>query len=224
MSTNGIRGAAPVTPQPPLVPASESAFHHLTALSYTSPGIRAGDDMTTRGVRSRLGAILAGAFADRGLPFDLGNRAFLRDRGDVLLLMLPMTVPTHVVYDVFATGVHAGVRTFNRRGGASFASENATLEVRVAQHFGRVHFDGLGVFGRSLDVLRTLLAACAPGEYMHLLSDPYYRDLRSATLVDPDDHEEITAIGTDMAPHRGWLRVPDPHPAVGAGRTALHSA
>ncbi|GAB2814060.1 hypothetical protein GCM10022221_09850 [Actinocorallia aurea] len=223
MSADGVQGVAAVPPHP-LIPEPESDYLQLAALSCTSPGIRAGDDQTTRGVRARLRTILAAAFADSGLPFDVHDRAFLRDRGDVLLFLLPTGVPSPVVYDVFATGVRSRVRAFNHRGGARFASEDAQMEVRVAQHFGRVHFDGLGVFGQSIDVLLALLTVGAPGEYMHLLSDRYYQDLRSATLVDPDDHEEITAIGPDMAPHHAWLRVPEPRPSVGAARTALHTA
>ncbi len=105
-----------------------------------------GDDDRMR-LRRVIYELLRDSFDRADIPW---SHCHLEDRGDGVLIVIPLTVPTSSVADPLVAYLSSGLRRHNRR-----ASEGVRFQLRVALHIGPVVSDQDGVSGQAVtEVLR----------------------------------------------------------------------
>ncbi len=114
------------------------------------------DDEVQLIIRDALYRLLIAAFQTCGIAWDNCHH---EDRGDGVLVVIPLHLPTVVVVDPLLPRLRAGVRRHNR-----FSSDIAQVRLRVAVHVGEVHRDQHGVAGVAVNHLFRLLDAPAAKE------------------------------------------------------------
>lgn len=184
-----------------------SQYCLLFGVSVAGFAARGRDDEARLTIRAALYGSLRAAFRTCGIAWDACRHV---DRGDGVLVVIPLHLPTVVVIDPLLPLLRAAIQRHNR-----LSSAIAQIRLCVAVHIGEVHRDQYGVAGVAVDHLFRLLAAPAVkealtasgGELALIVSGAVYDGvLRPAGgLVDLDTYRpvEVARNGTRA---RAWVR------------------
>lgn len=153
--------ATPVPVRPPVPGRSQHCV--IFAVDVAGFGWRRRDDEAQLIIRDALYRLLIAAFETSGIAWDSCHH---EDRGDGVLVVIPLHMPTSVVVDPLLTYLRAGVRRHNR-----FSSAVTQIRLRVAVHVGEVHRDRYGVAGVAVTHLFRLLDAPAVKEALTASGD-----------------------------------------------------
>jgi hypothetical protein len=187
---------------------------HTTLLAVDITGF--GDPSRDTGAHLRLRAMLYDhlieAFTITGLPWWECHR---EDRGDGAFIVAPADTEPGYFLDPLAHQLSAILLRENR-----LVSHVIRIQLRMAVHYGRVHYDAHGVAGRAATHLFRLLeatefkraarAARAAGvDLAMIVSDPLYADVaQRGGLLNPAAYRRIHISNkeTRRAPAWLWLR------------------
>jgi hypothetical protein len=199
------RGAVPVRP-----PAPGSSQHCLLlAVDVADFAARGRDEEVQLIIRDTLYRLLTAAFGTCGIAWETCHH---EDRGDGVLVVVPLHMPTIVAIDPLVPLLRSGIRRHNR-----VSSEIARIRLRVAVHVGEVHRDRHGVAGVAVTHLFRLLDASAarealaagPGELALIVSGYVYDSvLRPAgDAVDLDAYRPVE-VALKETRARAWIQAP----------------
>lgn len=181
----------------------------LFAVSVAGFTSRSRDDEVQLIIRAALYRSLIAAFQSCGIAWDNCHH---EDRGDGVLVIIPLHMPTVVVIEPLLPRLRAALQRHNR-----LSSAGARFRLRVAVHIGEVHRDQFGVAGVAVNHLFRLLAAPAiketlttGGSELALIVSGYVYDgvLRPAgDLIDLSAYRpaDVALNGTRA---RAWVQAP----------------
>jgi hypothetical protein len=170
-------------------------------------------------VRSHLRTVLyAGlreSFDDSGIPLD---DCYQEDRGDGVMIVVP---PRHDLAELITSVIerlHAAVRRHNQ-----MSNDAASLQLRVAVHFGECRSDDNGLVSTALNHAFRLLDATPLKEALQssgtgvalIVSQRVHDDVvkHGRGLVDPDAYRRVEVVVKETVT-TAWIRVPGMAPAA----------
>jgi hypothetical protein len=134
-------------------PPDPGRSQHCLLFAVDVAGFGRRDDEVQLNIRTALYRVLIAAFRAGGIAWENCHH---EDRGDGVLVIVPLHMPTVVVFDPLLPRLEAGLRRHNR-----LSCAVAQIRLRVAVHVGEVHRDRHGVAGTAVNHLFRLLDAPA---------------------------------------------------------------
>lgn len=203
-------GAALIRPPDP----GRSQHCLLFAVNVADFTRRDGDDEVQLIIRAALYRLLIAAFETCAIRWDNCHH---EDRGDGVLVVIPLCMPTVVAVDPLVGLLRAGVRRHNR-----LSRDIDQVRLRAAVHIGEVHRDQYGVAGVAVNHLLRLLGAPVVNETLTasrselaLIVSAYVYDsvLRQAgEHVDLDTYRPVDVAVAETSA-RAWIQAPASCPA-----------
>ncbi|HEX6470506.1 MAG TPA: hypothetical protein VF069_15520 [Streptosporangiaceae bacterium] len=225
-----VSSAARALPVPPGVvpvrPPVPGRSQHCLLLAVDVAGFtaRGRDDEVQLVIRDALYRLLIAAFCTCGIAWETCHH---EDRGDGVLVVVPLHFPTIVVVDALVPRLRAGIRRHNR-----LSSEIARIRLRVAVHVGEVHRDRYGVAGVAVNHLFRLLDAPAvketlsagSGELALIVSDYLY----GSVLLPAGEHADLDAylpveVALKETRARAWIQAPAQRSAIRWNRPSIET-
>ncbi len=189
----------------------------LLAADVVAPGAYHRDFRDQAAIRPRMYENLRDAFVISGLPW---AHCYREDRGGGVLLVAPRAAPAGRYLDPFLCRLRAVLRDGDGHSGSP-------LRLRVALHFGAVHFDAYGVTGAASLLPFRLLEApafkeatrAAGDDLAAIVSDSLFGDARRChEPVDRRSYRQAV-VGRGDTPHaRAWLWCPPGRGEAGRDR------
>lgn len=220
---NVFDDTGPPGPPEPAGPEHRSQHCLLFAVDvagFTEPGR---DDRVQLAVRGALYALVRDAFDGALLGW---AQCLHEDRGDGMLVVVPMRMPSALLADPLAALLARRLREHNRA-----APPARRIRLRAAAHIGEVHRDRHGLAGVAVNHLFRLLDAPAlrraladsAGELALIASDYLYDSVlrHRPGRVDPGAFWPVE-VQVKQTRARGWVHLPhapDGTPALRAGTT-----
>lgn len=180
----------------------------LLATDVVAFGTHYRDTPAQAKARHHMYQCLKVTFTLTGLPW---AHCYVEDRGDGVLIVAPPIAPADHYLDPMLHQLNAVLRHGNRETGSR-------LRMRIALHYGPVHFDDYGVTGPDTLLLFRLLEArtlkkavsTTDADLAAIISDAIFRDATDRdALIDRHAYRPTTASHKEARHIPAWLWCPN---------------
>jgi tetratricopeptide (TPR) repeat protein len=184
---------------------------HRAIVAFDVEGFSSRTDLHQGAARRNLYESLEQGFTEAGVPWAACDTS--QDRGDGVLVLVPLDIPHVCLVDQLPHRLAAAVR----RNNAVYAAE-AHIRLRMAVHVGKIEFDDRGIVGHTVNfvcrmleapVLKAVLAA-SRGVFSLMVSDWFYREVvQPDPALRPETYSEVPIGIKEESQTTAWIRLPD---------------